>query len=135
LEVDPESPVTTTTVSTVHCVCAPLCTVADGRWHYGCVDLFSQARDSLSAEGTRISRENNVTAIAWQAPRDAGLDSVEALDTGVFYIDEMSVSTLVRAHTLHGVADPDLRQVAANALPVVELKLLSSQQTVRGAGL
>jgi hypothetical protein len=66
----------------VVCVVA---TVTDGRWHFTCLDVGSQARDALFLEGISLSASHRVLSFRFDTP----------VVQGDFWIDAVSVSSLV----------------------------------------
>jgi hypothetical protein len=66
--------------------------VVDGRWHFACLDVGSQARDALFLEGISLSSEHRVLSLRFGAPATT---TTQQVTQGDFWIDELSVSSLV----------------------------------------
>lgn len=78
--------------SLVNYVCFSLIhVVLDGAWHHTCIDLGAQARDTLFQEGINIGPAHRVLSVVFNSTDPAVSPSI-----GSFFIDEFSVSSLVR---------------------------------------
>ena len=75
----------------VECDCFCACAVLDGAWHHTCIDLGAQARDTLFQEGINIGPAHRVLSVVFNST-----DPVASPSIGSFFIDEFSVSSLVR---------------------------------------
>lgn len=65
--------------------------VTDGFWHQECLDLGSQVRNTLFAEGVSLSSVHRVLSVRFEAPAGSTLPL-----EGSLYIDEFTVTSLVR---------------------------------------